>query len=260
MRRLAGSRGQTPRLRRCSPWSSASRRGPQPRPYCARRRGGSNPAVSHPQRQRRRTDRRQWQREVIEDRAARIADLERPDRRREVAAERGVIAGLHLRRHCEQPPDELHVLVVALALLVGKRPDEARMELERRIDERRVHPQQQLRVERAVALPGDPPVYAVHPRRRRLGLLGVAERDRVHRLQRAQQPPEPIPAVRAVLGGAARDERMGDLHQQRAARPEEDDRLPVDGADRRARPERRAARHARGSRCAPRRPRATRHR
>lgn len=74
-------------------------------------------------------------------------------------------------------------------------------------------------------------MHRVDAARRGAHLLGVAEDDREHRAERAQQSPVAVASPLAVLVDAPRDERVCDLHEQRAPTADEDHRLAVDLAD-----------------------------
>jgi hypothetical protein len=97
--------------------------------------------------------------------------------------------------------------------------------VQRRVDERRVHPQLQIGVVAGVALAADGRVDAADLRRDPPHLLRRAVGGDQQEVQRAEQAGEGTVGEVAVLGHPARHGRMGQLHQQGPPRGEADERL-----------------------------------
>jgi hypothetical protein len=126
----------------------------------------------------------------------------------------------------------LHLLVVAFADFLTERVDEALVGFERAVDERRVNPQEEIRIHRGVApfvpLPLDPSVDGTDPCRRSTGLRAITEGHRQRRVECAPQARVGIAGEAAVIDDPGSDGRMRDLHEECPTAPEQQGRLGVD--------------------------------
>ncbi len=139
-----------------------------------------------------------------------------------------------LARDLDELGGEHLLLVEPLTSGVVQLPDRQLFEQQRRVHQARVHPEQQVRIERVVRLAGDL-IDALDPRVDvvdaicgdvRFGL--GTERDGVREDQRALQPLPRVPFVEPRLSSAGDHQRMRGLHQHRASPAEQDRNLPMD--------------------------------
>lgn len=105
------------------------------------------------------------------------------------------------------------------------------MDAQRRVDQRRVHPQQQVGVVGVVALAAHRAVGRLHFLGGTTRLLVRAEDDGEAGVEGALQAGERIGFEPAVLGHAPGHQGMGQLHEQGSWAPEQQDELAVDATD-----------------------------
>lgn len=152
------------------------------------------------------------------------ADLQGLDRCRNVATKVSEQRRKDIRGDFEGQRLALHLLVVAFADLLAERADKPLVRFERAVDERRVNPQEEIRIHRGIApsapLPLDPSVDGADPCRRSTGLHGIAEGHRQRRVECAPQPSVGIAGEAAVIDDPGGDGRMRDLHEECPAAPE----------------------------------------
>jgi hypothetical protein len=169
------------------------------------------------------------------------------DRGLEVLAEVLVVVGPGARGHAARDREPGLLPIVAVDLVAGQGADVAPVDEQRRVKQRRPHPQQQVRSVGLVGRPvrrrsGDAGMDAAQ-RGGGLGRgLAVAERDPARHVDRAIQPPPGIGVVAGVLLDTRGDQRVRDLQQQRGARAEHRPRVPRVGPRDRARARREPAR------------------
>ena len=143
-------------------------------------------------------------------------------------------------RDPEEPRADLRLLVIRDALGRRERADEPFVGQQRAVRECRVHPEQQLRLVRVVRRPRrkrtdaglEPPAHAGvdaldcadgGDRIRRVG-----EDQRQHEVEGAPEAFERALAEAAVRGDAGRDQRVGNLQEERASAADEERRFAVD--------------------------------
>ena len=132
-------------------------------------------------------------------------------------------------RDTERPTQRLRLVVETCPAVARQRLEPRVVRRDRRLDERRVHPQRQLWITRRVARPRDPAMELVQPAH-----LGSRRRRRAvdDREVTADGPVEPPPRVLAevrVLGDARRNRGMRDLEQEGAwSGPEQEHRLAIE--------------------------------
>ena len=184
-----------------------------------------------------------------EDRPGQLAGSRRdPDRaartelRRQVVLERLVIDRQARFGHPERAADRSGLGVEAPPRGSVERPDPGVVGDDRRVDERGVDPQPELRVARVVGRraahgagervadrAADPAVELVQAADLGPGLGGRPVDDREVAPQRAAEPAPGVGPEVAVLVDALGDQRMGDLHEQRPrSGPEQQRRLAVE--------------------------------
>jgi hypothetical protein len=169
------------------------------------------------------------------DSTGRLGNRERrtPELGRKVLAEVSQRAWNHAGGCAEELGNERHLTVVALLVFGRELLNETLVDLEGGVDERRVYPEHQLRVERRIARPrreaaelrfGGSPNARVHRAHDFTGALRFGLRAECHQIERAQSPDESAPQIGVVVGvldDPRRDEGMCHLEQHRRAAAEE---------------------------------------
>ena len=139
-----------------------------------------------------------------------------------------------LARNLDELGGEHLLLVEPLTPGVIQLPDRQLLEQQRGVDQARVHPEQQVRIERVVRLARDL-IDTLDPRVDVVDAIGGdvrlslgPERDGVREDQSALQPFPGVPLVEPRLSSARDHQRMRGLHQHRAGTTEQDRDLPMD--------------------------------